>query len=837
MKMKKITAWLLTLILVFNVCAVSVLAGSEKTAKKFDVLIGLGFTERIEENTYLTRGKYASIMMSCYGYNDESMSKAAAMEIVGLADDGAYNENGYTSFGEAARGLVTLLGYDAEVKYSGANAQEFVRIANRLDITSGVGLKNFDSKITEEEFAIMLYNCLDIPVMMSVIKDLTMNISTYENETFLSKRHDVYYSKGIVTANEYTTLSSPDGIGSGMVNIGNETYYVGNTDACDLLGYETEFYYRNDDGEYTLLWIYADPDKNSEIYVEDEDILSFENGIFIYEKEGREKKVKMSHNVSYIYNGKAAVPEDIPALVPDNGDITFVDYNRDGSYEVVIIMSYIAALAADININDEILYTSGEGETKYILEDYDDVFFYSSKYEKLKLSDIHQNNALWIAEDIGGTMLTILVSANVIEGTVRGTGTDSNGRKTVIIGDEEYKFAFNSLGSIAIGEAGTFYIDIAGRIAGFDTMNLNYQIGWIISAFVSDDDEDTLCAKIFDGDFKVYTCSKKLAFNGERKKDIRDIINVLKDGGEKVKGQIIRFKLNIDGEVTFLQTATQSYAEKDRLFVEGVIPKQGQGVGVLFKKNYGNFFTNYFALEDEAVVFVIPNDTENYDKYIKGGPELFGNDSTIYGVTGYKLNPDDDRCIAAVYDKTVSAGGDTVTNVASVIKSINKALLPNDDIGYEVNYYSISIAPSTITEMTAYVGDDELINGLQSGDLVRIDIDDDKQITALQRIYSAEEKTFIENIGGTQWGGQFRGNGGPVTQKLKNSVKFSVSGSYASYMTTEMLLLDYCAIYVSSEGKNGKRKLRIGTKSDIEVGDNIVYTTRVGQDFRVIVYK
>ncbi len=56
-------------------------------------------------------------------------------------------------------------------------------------------------------------------------------------------------------------------------------------------------------------------------------------------------------------------------------------------------------------------------------------------------------------------------------------------------------------------------------------------------------------------------------------------------------------------------------------------------------------------------------------------------------------------------------------------------------------------------------------------------------------------------------------------------------------MTTEMLLLDYCAIYVSEPGKGSSRELRIGTKSDIEVGNYIMYTTRVGQDFRVIVFK
>lgn len=121
--------------------------------------------------------------------------------------------------------------------------------------------------------------------------------------------------------------------------------------------------------------------------------------------------------------------------------------------------------------------------------------------------------------------------------------------------------------------------------------------------------------------------------------------------------------------------------------------------------------------------------------------------------------------------------------------------------------------------------------------MIRLDVDADSKITGLNRIYSAAEKKFINSISGDPFGSQFRRNCGTVSVKLKNSIKIKTGGGYASYITEDFLLLEYSAVYVSRVGKNGKRVLEVGKKSDIAVGGYAVYTTRVGQDFRIIIYK
>lgn len=833
--MKKITTFLLTLALLLNICYIPASANVTLTEKEEDILVSLGFTDEIYKNTYLTRDRYAKMILSCYGYDSENINLAATMEFLGLYDNGDYNWAGYATFGETVRGVVSLLGYDLEMKYFGNSALDFVQKGHELGITTGLN-KSFDDKITEEEFAKMIINAMDTPVMMGKYEDGSFNIGVYEDETFLSKRHDIYYAKGQVTANEHSTLSSSTGIGTGKVQIGDVEYYVGNTNCSELLGYYVEYYYYADDDEYTLLWVYADAGKNKELYIETEDIVEFTAGSLVYEDGTRERTAKIDSSASYIYNGKATALSDIPALKPEIGEVTLTDSNGDNYYDSVIIMSYYVALVDDINVSESILYVTGSGKTKYELEEKENLYIYNEKYEEKQLNNLSKNNVLWIAESLDGDILTILVSTKTVEGKVESLGADASDYNYVTIDGENYYLSTQDTEMPSLSEECIFYLDIDGKIAYFEAKGSDNKIGWLINAFISDEDDELMMVKMFDGEVSIYECSANFSYNGTKKANHGYVIDDLKAGNDKITGQIIRYKLNSDGKITFLQTATENYTEDNRLFVEGSIPKQGQGTGVLFKKNLGNLFTNYFALEDSATVLVIPGDPEDYEKYVIGGPELIGNDSTVYGITGYKLNNDDDRCVAAVYDKTITAGGNATAKQPSVVKKINEVLTDKDEIGYELEYYDLSIAPATITEKVAKTDDEDFLTDVAVGDVIRLDVDADGNITGLERIYNASEKVLVKSIRDI-WGSNFRGNSGVISVKQANSIKIKVDTAYLSYMPLEYIPLDYCAVYISEVNSKGRRELKVGSRSDIAVGDTVIYTQRVGQDFRLIIYK
>jgi len=836
--MKKITAFFLTLMLTLNMSFTLASAETTISSKEKNMLASLGIAEEINENTYLTRDRYAEIILSCYGYDSENINLAATMEFLGLYDNGDYNWAGYATFGETVRGIVSLLGYDLEMRYFSKNALDFVQKGHELGITTGIN-KNFDDKITEEEFAKMIIKAIDTPVMMGKYENGSFNIDVYEDESFLTKRHNIYYAKGQITANEHSTLSSPNGIGNGKVQIGDIEYFVGNTNAADLLGYYVEYYYYAEDDEYTLVWVYADSQKNNELYLETDDIVQFVPEKLTYELNGREKTAKIVSGASYIYNGKAASIADIPSLKPEIGEVTLTDSDGDNYYDSVIIMNYEVALVDDINTKESILYVRGSAKTKYEFEERENFHIYNEKYEEKALTSLSKDNVLWIAESLDEDVLTILVSTKTVDGKISGLGKDAYGRDIMTIDDEDYLLATVDTSKPSIGEECTFYLDIAGNIAYFKAKGSDYKIGWLLSAYPADENDEIFMVKMFDGSVSIYECTDNFSFNGVKKLSYDSIVNTLKNGQNSM-AQIIRYKLNSDNKITFLQTATQASEEKDRLFVEGYIPRQGEGgshPGALFKKNLGNFFTNYFALEDNATVLIIPGDPLDYDKYVIGGPDLITNDSTVYGITGYKLNPEDDRCIAAVYDKTISAGGANARQ-PSVVKKISEVLTDKDEIGYEIEYYDLSIAPATITEKVAKTDKAEFITdtGIEVGDTIRIDVDTDGNITGLERIYNAKDKELIRNTRDI-WGSQFRGNTGKVASKQSNSIKIKTDTAYPAKLTMEYIPLDYTAVYISETNKKGIRELKVGSRSDIMLGDTVIYTQRVGQDFRLIVYK
>lgn len=206
----------------------------------------------------------------------------------------------------------------------------------------------------------MLYKCIDIPVMTAKYEAGHMVYTVSEDETFLEKRHEIYFAKGIVTANENTSLSGTMGTSKSMIQIGDTLYNVGKNDCADLLEYYVKVYYKADDDDYTLLWAYADDGKNNELYLETDDIDSFSDGVCSYDYNGQVKKAKMDKGAYYIYNGRAAALSKIPRLKPINGEVTLLDYNNDGKYDTAIIMDYISAVVDDVNKTDSSAVTRTE---------------------------------------------------------------------------------------------------------------------------------------------------------------------------------------------------------------------------------------------------------------------------------------------------------------------------------------------------------------------------------------------------------------------------------------------------------------------------------------------
>ena len=140
----------------------------------------------------------------------------ADMKIINGRGDGTFDPEGNVTGTEAAKMLLTALGYRADIYgLTGADwALTTNSIANRTDVALYAGLKGLDPNkaFTRDQVAQMIYNALNAETMeMKPGMEITNGNVTYNYEpsgkTLLTDRYGAYRVEGIVTANSFTDNS------------------------------------------------------------------------------------------------------------------------------------------------------------------------------------------------------------------------------------------------------------------------------------------------------------------------------------------------------------------------------------------------------------------------------------------------------------------------------------------------------------------------------------------------------------------------------------------------------------------------------------------------------
>ena len=841
--MKKILAFIIGMILmVGNIQFVSAENIKNINENEKRQLAALGLMNSFSEDDYITREEFSYIICKLAGSSQNNIEKAAELDLILPYNDGTLAPKDNIRFDEAIRGFIITLGYDVQVEtvYGG----DYLSLASALGLTDNLGLYA-DSKINEKQMALLVYRCLETPMMLLNFQGSNGGVyETDEDKTILSERFNVYKGKGIVTANEFSSLSGRKGTIKGSVNIDGYEYLAGETDAEFLLGYYVEFLYQNKDDENTLIWINADSEKNSELFIEGRDIVDYNNMTYTFETEKGEKKEKLQNNSVFIYNGVAAARSKLTKkqMIPEYGEITLIDADRNGEYDTVIIMDYTPSIVDYVNVDKKIIKNQRK-VLEYNFENTEGLKIFDNKYKELELKNIKANDCIWVAESLDKKYATILISKETVTGSVTGIKYDDDGNRIIVISGREYyvEKSLDEQYNFKIGNNGLFRLDIVGNIIGYEPMlSDEFTIGYLLKATIDENEEYPLILKILaDKDPHNYFCDEKVKLNGKLISDYRVLVNELYETPGSVKKQIIRFKQNAEGKITYIETASDKPTPDGRLFKEGFIPERAKGAGTLFKRDDGGILSNYFALGKDAVVIVVPPDKEDYNSYIYGRPEDLKNDALTYGLTAYKVDDNSDYCVAAVWDDG-QAGSNKFSpsgGTRGTLYEISTTIDENNEVVYEVKYYNNGALAIAITD------DVELVEELSAGDIIRFTVSNiDGRINAMTRDYDYSENTIpsgLDTSGG--YGAEYRISCGTVVKKQKNSVKIdsnNIPTPANTFIDYELLLFDNCkSVTVCEFVRGGKPILRSGTTSEITVGDKIVYTQNWGGPITITVYK
>ncbi len=349
---------ILCLLLAISICLVpfTLTTSAEEVVQSADVelLRALGILEEpaseglYETRFHYTRDKFAkALTMMEYDSAPQSEEPAAARDIAdneyikyinfvlntGLMrcdEKNNFNPKGEVTLADAARGFVTLLGYETLAEEQGGTDDAYIFVANKLGILRGITISNTE-KLDMIELAKMIMRAMrTMPAVPS-----NEVISPYEL-TLMEKKELKQYS-GRIIANENAGILV-DPCGKGQVNIEGKVYFADCIIDDILVGANVTYYTRETDGRTAVVSVYADTNVLSLEADELEEINFTDSYVELTYDE--EEVAKIGNTAFVLVNGiNYSLTQDLFDAF-DSGTIKMRDTDEDGIYDVVHIELY-----------------------------------------------------------------------------------------------------------------------------------------------------------------------------------------------------------------------------------------------------------------------------------------------------------------------------------------------------------------------------------------------------------------------------------------------------------------------------------------------------------------
>jgi hypothetical protein len=546
------------------------------------------------------RGKYVEMLLRALGYSNAEytgtgpeggLEAAVNLGIVKGYAGGDFGFSDGVTYVQGVALLVRILGYDAVAENMGGYPAGHMIVAAEKKITDGLNFSG-DDLINLGTAVQMVYNALDVDLMLAKYGSGEKFITS--GETLMSARLKIWGGKGVLTATPVTSLSGGSILSVGEVIIDGEIYQSGVTGAEKFLGYSVSFYYRSDvEGNgYELVYIAPQKSKNSTITVMDADIIKDEttrNTLVISEGE-KVRKCEISPVADMIYNGKAYPEFGAGQMKPQNGEVTILDRDGDGIYDVVFVTSYRLIVADTVSISSKKVYDKYGREGILLDADSNDYLLSITKNgETAGLEDIEEWDVLSVAETLGDgeKMVTVHITRRFVERPATEVSSDF---RTVVIDAKEYFIepAFRELlmdsaitkAEIKISKRAVYYFDSYGRVAASDMEGMDDEdYGYLFAMYAERGLDAKIQFKIFtaSGDWSIYEGAESIDLNGVLVKKDAIVTNGLlcqaNASGEVMftNRQMIKYELDKDGRIKLLKTAIDASGAEDAGFTKIVL--------------------------------------------------------------------------------------------------------------------------------------------------------------------------------------------------------------------------------------------------------------------------
>lgn len=721
---------------------------------------------------------------------------ATQMGTVSGDGNGLFRPEDQVSYQEMVKMLVVALGYQPAANDKGGWPTGYLVTASQygvLDDTVNGGATPANRGVVAQ----LTFNALTAPMMEQTgfgnDKSYEVKDVPGSRKTLLTEKLSIYKVDVTPVANDVTSIASGSKANVGEVRVEidmntktvrsdsdafygvktpislstsedsktTETFIAGNSDLGDKLAYSAVAYIqKNADKEWEVLYSTIEDGKtrtfdidpttvtkveNDKIYVEDEDIKLDEEYEFdsattvIYNGEKSDKKID-ADLFKYTKDG-ATIEGKVTVLINGKAD-DVADY--------IFVDVYYTDRVSDESATGNKIYLENNGtinlDTK---ENKKLVYTLTLDGKDISPADLKEGDIVTYRATEDKNFYEILVSRTTVEGEIDSTFTEDSVDKYEIAGKnyEESVSAKNNnadtkLGSVKPGYAGTFYLDVFGKIAYYEKSSVtgaakNYayvtNYGKIsggdnnpkygVEMFLTDgkapayyelaskvrvtknskDGTEVKEEELGDDDKTSYftTVVDKEITEGETTKTVKGLNSGLEAVLEAAKGKVVDYTLNTSGLISDI---TYWEGEADASFDESLFTFGGSIEDEFNERR--NVIGNFSITEDTVVFYVGENDIEEYQISDK----TFFVEDEAYDIDAYcVIKPATNKEAGVIVVKNAVSSASLKDNIAVFVSS---ALAMNKEEGTRVQTITFYQNGEPVT----LYGDSQSIEGIKGLD-------------------------------------------------------------------------------------------------------------------------
>ena len=685
------------------------------------------------------------------------------------------------TYADIIKSLVLLTGYGAKAEAKGGSDSAY----NSVAATNGI-MKDFSENIKENasyyNAVLLVYNAVKIDIISQTSYGKNSTYSVQKGETVLSKYADIYYDKGRITADSFTSLDSKVGLTDGKLAIDEKIFGLDEISPLSniQIGAYGEYYYRENEKEDTakLLMFYTDDELSKKTVIYPRNIYSF-SGECVLTAEDPIKNKRVNYKISKTANvirNRTYIGRKAHTLKKDDftfgtGNIVLIDSHCSGVYDVVCINNYDNRIVSSVNPDEWVIYCKFGG-LPVTLEDgvLTEKVLKNASGTKISIDKLREWDVIEVAKNDDGDITEVIVYDDSAVGTV----TEFNNEEYVI-GGEAYYISPDFIKTdkdLALSTDITALLNINGEIIAITTATVavDEEYVYLIDAwYEKEHTKKDISFKVFalDGKINTYEGAEKIRLNGKVTDNGEELMKALQYGGSEVKSELVIISLDGMGRVKTIKQPYDEWDEKhsvpyydNPLKISAYAAKRIFKSGFLcYKTSEGTFdpttaenaeaYKEFFVTQ--STVFLSVPDAEKQKSATKGYDIKRYADflrDGVYSVTGYNSNENYEMGVVIVEEKSATMSDNDAQT--AVVGKIYKALNSDEEVTdcvmlayngnikgyscadnltvYEWNYSSSSDTSSTLA-----------LEDINSGDVVRISINGFGELTAIARMLNVKE--------------------------------------------------------------------------------------------------